>query len=152
MEALSQIRLWAATPAPLASQLPRGFGLVLLVAVHNWFVLMWQALQVGKARKQFEVKYPTLYESKADSQFNRVQRAHQNSLEWNPGFLLFLLAGGVTCPLSSAAAGVVFNQGRVAYAKGYYGGSPHQGLWGLYGIFYLIGTTCYTAYSLLTFA
>lgn len=129
--------------------LPRGFGLVLLAAVHNWLVLMWQALRVGKARKAHGVKYPMLYEAKEDSAFNYVQRAHQNSLEWNTGFLFFLVGGGVTCPVTCAAAGILYNQGRVVYAKGYYMGNPHTGLWGLYGLFWLIGATCYTAGSLL---
>lgn len=52
---------------------PRGYALVLIVVIHNWAVLFWQALQVGKARRQFDVKYPTLYEQKDDSQFNCVQ-------------------------------------------------------------------------------
>lgn len=129
---------------------PRGFGLVLLAAVHNWLVLMWQALRVGAARKAHGVKYPALYAPEPGGEaFNRVQRAHQNSLEWNPAFLFFLAAGGVTCPLSCAAAAVLYNTGRVVYARGYYGGSPHKGLWGLYGLFWLIGATCYTAAVLL---
>lgn len=128
---------------------PRAFGLILLVAVHNWLVLMWQAAQVGKARKVHNVTYPTLYECARDSQFNRVQRAHQVSLEWNTAFLLFLVAGGLSLPLMSAVAGVVYNFGRVAHAKGYYAGSAHKGLWGMYGLFFLIGATCYTAYQML---
>jgi glutathione S-transferase len=130
-------------PATLGLPLPRGFGLVLLVVVHNWLVLMWQALNVGKARKRHGVRYPALYETgKEDSDFNRVQRAHQNSLEWNPAF--------ASCPLSATAAGVVYNLGRVAHARGYYAGSPHRGLWGLYGLFYLIACTVYTAWTVLT--
>jgi glutathione S-transferase len=149
MNVVERAVAWASMPAA-AGPVPHGAGLVLLVAVHNWLVLMWQALQVGRARKAHGVRYPTLYEAKEDSEFNRYQRAHQNSLEWNTGFLLFLLAGGLSCPLSSAAAGLVYNQGRVVYARGYYAGSPHKGLWGLYGLLYLIGTTCYTALRLLS--
>jgi glutathione S-transferase len=137
-------------PSSAVSALPRGYGLVLLVTVHNWMVLMWQAIKVGQARKQYGIKYPTLYEAREDSQFNLVQRAHQNSLEWNPGFLVFLLAGGVSAPLTSAAAGFVYNYGRIAYARGYYSGSPHKGLWGFYGLFYLMGATCFTGYCLMS--
>lgn len=82
--------------------------------------------------------------------FNCIQRAHQNSLEWNPGFLAFLLLGGLTCPYTSAISGLVFNAGRIAYAKGYYEGNPHKGLWGLYGIMVLFGCTVNTAIRLLT--
>jgi len=43
---------------------------------------------------------------------------------------LFLFIGGLSLPLSCAAAGTVYNAGRYFYAKGYYGGNPHKGLWG----------------------
>lgn len=64
---------FARLAAPSAYGVPRGYTFILLVIVHNWAVLMWQAFQVGKARKQYEVKYPTLYEQRDDSQFNRIQ-------------------------------------------------------------------------------
>lgn len=133
----------------VALEFPRLYGFVILVAVQNWFVLMWQAFRLAKARKEFNVKYPTMYESKEPSTFNCVQRAHQNSLEWNPGFLAFLFTSGVTSPVLSTAAGVLYNVGRVYYAMGYYEGNPHKGLWGLYGLFYLVGGACYTAFKIL---
>lgn len=43
---------------------------------------------------------------------------------------VFLLLGGLSLPLSSAVAGTVYNVGRVSFAKGYYTGNPHKGLWG----------------------
>lgn len=131
--------------ATIALALPRSYALVLLTCVMNWFVLMWQALQLAKARKKYDVKYPRMYEGKDGSEFDCVQRAHQNSLEWNPGFLVFLVFSGLFSPISSAAAGVLYNVGRVFYAKGYYAGNPHCGLWGLYGLFYLVGGTIYAA-------
>jgi len=131
-----------------AIALPRAYSLVILNVVMNWFILGWQALMVGKARKKYEVKYPTLYEAKEPSMFNCIQRAHQNSLEWNPGFLSFLLIGGITCPYVSAASGLVYNLGRISYAKGYYEGNPHKGLWGLYGIFSLLVCSLITAWRL----
>lgn len=60
-----------------------------------------------------------------------------------------LLLGGLSSPVLSAGAALLYNQGRVAYARGYYDGSPHKGLWGLYGLFYLLGATVYTAYRLM---
>lgn len=133
----------------LTIEVPRLYGLIILVAVHNWFVLMWQAFKLAKARKEYDVKYPTMYENKEPSKFNCVQRAHQNSLEWNPGFLSFLFLSGLTTPIISTAAGLLYNIGRVYYAKGYYEGSAHKGLWGLYGLFYLVGGASYTAYTIL---
>lgn len=129
-------------------EVPSSYGLVILTSVMNWMILMWQALQLATARKKHGVKYPTMYENKHPSEFNCYQRAHQNSLEWNPGFLLFLYVSGLTTPLLSTAAGIVYNIGRIYYAKGYYKGSAHEGLWGLYGLFYLLGGTVYTAYTI----
>lgn len=130
-------------------EVPTLYGLIILTSVMNWLVIMWQALKLASARKQYNVKYPTMYENKEPSPFNCVQRAHQNSLEWNPPFLLFLYVSGLTSPILSTLAGVIYNIGRVYHAKGYYKGSPHQGLWGLYGLFYLIGGSVYTAFSIL---
>ena len=131
--------------------IPRAYALVIVNVVLNWVVLMWQALQVGKARNKYGVKYPDLYHPKRSEEatkFNCVQRAHQNSLEWNPGFLAFLLIGGISCPYVAAASGLVYNAGRVAHAKKYYEGNAHGGLWGLYGIFVLMGCTGITAWRL----
>lgn len=124
---------------------------VILSAVFNWFVLMWQALKVAQARKEHDVKYPTLYENKFPSQFNCVQRAHQNSLEWSPAFLAFLFVGGMSSPVTSTIAGMLYNVGRIYYALGYYEGNPHKGLWGLYGLFYLCFASVYTAFQILTY-
>lgn len=125
------------------------YGFVILTAVFNWFVLMWQAFKLAKARKQYEVPYPTMYENKYPSQFNCVQRAHQNSLEWNPPFLAFLFIAGLSAPIASTVAGVVYNIGRIYYARGYYEGNPHKGLWGLYGLFFLCFASVYTAYKIV---
>eukprot|EP00168_Porphyra_purpurea_P008728 TRINITY_DN2115_c0_g1_i1.p2 TRINITY_DN2115_c0_g1~~TRINITY_DN2115_c0_g1_i1.p2 ORF type:complete len:158 (+),score=49.34 TRINITY_DN2115_c0_g1_i1:51-476(+) len=130
--------------------LPPHYAAVILTAVGNWLVLMWMALKVGSARKEHGMKYPLLYENVVTSKFDLVQRAHQNSLEWNTSFLLFLFVGGLSLPLSCAAAGTVYNVGRYFYATGYYRGNPHKGLWGLYGLFFLIGATVFTAYKTFT--
>lgn len=60
---------------------------------------------------------------------------------------VFLLIGGLSLPLSSAVAGTVYNVGRVFYAKGYYTGNPHKGLWGC--TFFRLATGGEGAYPVL---
>lgn len=129
--------------------LSRWYGGVILAAVFNFAVLFWQMFKVGKARKQYEVKYPTLYENKYPSDFNCIQRAHQNSLEWNPAFLVFLFIAGLSTPITSTMAGFVYNIGRIYHALGYYQGNPHKGLWGLFALFYLCFASVYTAFQII---
>merc|ERR1719402_942637 len=82
-------------------------------------------MKVMKARKKYEVKYPTLYSDKCQ-EFNCIQRAHQNTLEVYPQFLVFLLLGGITLPRLSAVFGLIFLLGRFMYAQGYYTFDPKK--------------------------
>jgi glutathione S-transferase len=87
-----------------------GTGLVILVYV-------WTGLTVGKARKAHGVDYPNTVGNDA---FNRVWRAHQNTLEALPQFIpsLWLFA----LIVSDAGAGVlalVWAAGRILYVRGY---------------------------------
>lgn len=85
------------------------------------------ALQVGKARKQYRVFYPTMYalesENKDAKAFNCVQRGHQNTLEFLPTFLVLLLLGGLQYPIIAAVCGAVYSVARVQYFRGYATGS-----------------------------
>jgi uncharacterized MAPEG superfamily protein len=54
-------------------------------------------------------------DEKARSQFNCVQRAHQNSLENYPQFLAMLTLAGVKYPITAAAAGAIYLAGRIFY-------------------------------------
>lgn len=113
-----------------ASELPEGYGFVVLVGtVGNTFVNMWLAINVGRARKRLDVKYPDLY-STTSKEFNCIQRAHQHTLEGQGSFLTLLFIGGLQYPKISAAAGVVYLLGRVAFALGYYTGDPDKRRWG----------------------
>ena len=44
-----------------AESLPEGFGYVIFAYVGNEFVNMWMAINVGRARKQYEVEVSTYY-------------------------------------------------------------------------------------------
>ncbi|CAG7821264.1 unnamed protein product [Allacma fusca] len=105
--------------------LPDGYGYVILTAVASIFMTMWKAVQVGKARKEFKVDYPAMYSDKS-ALFNCYQRAHQNTLENYPQFLLLLLLAGIEMPCVSALAGLVWIAGRVVYGLGYQTGDPQK--------------------------
>nr|CAD7586470.1 unnamed protein product [Timema genevievae] len=101
---------------------PSSYGYVVLVAASSTFVIMWKAIQVGKARKKYNIQYPTMY-SPDNVQFNCIQRAHQNTLENYPQFLTLLLLGGLEWPIVSAVGGALWLLGRIVYAQGYYTGA-----------------------------
>lgn len=112
----------------MAFELVAGYGWVLVVLVINLLLNQWMGLQVGKARKQYKVFYPTMYavesENKDAKLFNCVQRGHQNFLEFMPTFLVLLLLGGLQYPVVAAVLGAVYNVGRVQYFTGYSTGQP----------------------------
>ncbi|KAK7107080.1 glutathione S-transferase 3, mitochondrial-like [Littorina saxatilis] len=127
------------------------YGYVIFVAVSTWVLLNWLAMQVMKARKKYEVPYPTLY-SPTSHDFNCVQRAHQNTIENMPMFLVFLLLAGLYLPRLSAFFGVVYLSSRVVYAFGYYTGDPskrNRGVFGYIGYLGLLVNTVLFAANLL---
>jgi glutathione S-transferase len=94
-------------PFPFAAL---GTGLVILVYV-------WTGLVVGRARKAHGVDYPNTVGPDA---FNRVWRAHQNTLEALPQFLPALWLFAII--VSDSWAGVlalVWALGRILYVRGY---------------------------------
>ncbi|XP_066276310.1 glutathione S-transferase 3, mitochondrial-like [Branchiostoma lanceolatum] len=123
------------------------FGYVVLSLVVTFVTYAYLAMNVGKARKKYGVKYPTMYSDKNQA-FNCYQRAHQNMLEWLPLFLVFLLVAGVQFPVPSAIAGLVWNAGRIVYAHGYYSGDPSKRIRGEFdflALFALMGMSIYGA-------
>lgn len=117
----------------IAESLPEGFGYVIFTAVGSQFVNMWMAINVGSARKKYEVEYPAMYHSEPKHIFNCIQRAHQNTLEGNPTFLMILFCSGLQYPKVSAAIGLVHCISKIVYAKGYYTGEPKNRRWGGFG-------------------
>ncbi|KAL1804665.1 hypothetical protein ACET3Z_027733 [Daucus carota] len=75
------------------------------------------AAQVGKARKKdlfylYKVALPAMYALESENEnanlFNCVQRGHQNSMEWMPLFLTFMMLGGIKYSVISSVLGVVY--------------------------------------------
>jgi len=135
----------------VAIEVPPEFGYVILVAVASIIMIMWKGMRVGAARKKFDVPYPNMYSDK-DPVFNCIQRAHQNTLENYPQFLVLLFVAGLQCPVYSSIAGLVWILGRIAYALGYYSGDPKnrmRGAFGYFGLFFLLGTSIYSALKII---
>ncbi|KAI3462235.1 hypothetical protein Pfo_018898 [Paulownia fortunei] len=90
------------------------------------------SFQVGRARKKYNVPYPTMYASEAENKeaklFNCVQRGHQNSLEMMPMFFMLMTLGGIRHPVISASLGAVYTVARFFYFKGYSTGDPQKRL------------------------
>jgi len=98
------------------------FGYVVLSIASSWIMNIYLAVQVGKARKKYGVKYPALYATKdikGSYEFNCIQRVHQNTLEsWAPVTILCLL-NGIYSPVYSAAFYATWVLGRFVYSVGY---------------------------------
>lgn len=85
-----------------------------LLAVALYFVF---ATQVAAARGKYNVKLPA---TTGDPRFERIFRAHINTLEWMPTFLAPLwLCAVYLSDAAAAALGLVWIGGRVMYFIGY---------------------------------
>lgn len=87
-----------------------GTGLAILLYV-------WTGLVVGKARKAHGVDYPNTVGNDA---FNRVWRAHANTLEALPQFLPSLwLFAVIISDMWAGILALVWAVGRILYVQGY---------------------------------
>jgi glutathione S-transferase len=94
--------------------MPYYTAIVTLLAVVFYFFL---ATRVAAARGKFNVKLPA---TTGNPDFERIFRAHMNTLEWMPTFLAPLwLCAVCLSDIAAAALGLVWIGGRVLYFVGY---------------------------------
>ncbi|KAI0782343.1 membrane-associated proteins in eicosanoid and glutathione metabolism [Irpex lacteus] len=111
--------------------LPQEYVYPLAGVLSTFYVLFYQMVRVGGARKAAGIKYPQLYAEKAEAQSNRaarlfncVQRAHQNTLENLPTTLFSTLIAGLVYPKFAGSAAAFWSVARVIYTIGYGSGEP----------------------------
>jgi glutathione S-transferase len=93
----------------------RWVALVSLLALLAYF---WMALQVPRARTKCGIVAPAMT---GDPLLERTIRAHYNTLEWLPLFLVSMWLFAVYWnELIAAALGAVWVVARIVYALGYY--------------------------------
>jgi glutathione S-transferase len=94
--------------------MPHYTAAVTLLAIAFYFFL---ATQVARARRTFGVKHPA---TTGHPDFERIFRAHINTLEWLPTFLVPLwLFAFYLSDAGAAAAGLLWVVGRIVYFVGY---------------------------------
>ncbi|MGH6980184.1 MAG: MAPEG family protein [Stellaceae bacterium] len=88
--------------------------IVTLLAVALYFFM---ALRVARARATYGIRHPAIT---GNTDFERIFRVHQNTLEWMPTFMLPLwLCALYLSDIGAAAVGLVWVGGRIVYLIGY---------------------------------
>ena len=91
---------------------------VAIVTIAALLTYFWMSMQVPRARIKCGIAAPAMI---GDPLLERTVRAHYNTLEWMPIFLVSLwLFALYWNDLIAAAVGAVWVLGRIAYALGYY--------------------------------
>ncbi|KAI0756330.1 membrane-associated proteins in eicosanoid and glutathione metabolism [Daedaleopsis nitida] len=113
--------------------LPKEFVYPASAVVATFYLLFWQTMRVGRARRSAKIDYPQVYAENAEvaanhaaKVFNCTQRAHQNTLEALPVMISGTLITGLTYPIVAASlcGGWVF--ARILYTIGYSTGDPKK--------------------------
>lgn len=90
---------------------------VALVSLLALLVYLWMGLQVAGARRRSGIAAPAMT---GDPVLERTIRAHYNTLEWLPIFLVSLWIFAIYwSDLWAAAVGLVWIFGRILYQRGY---------------------------------
>ncbi|KAI1895098.1 hypothetical protein AGOR_G00102800 [Albula goreensis] len=110
--------------------LPPRFGFAIFTYLYSWIMLTYLGVKVGAARKKYDVKYPTMYSDK-EQVFNCIQRAHQNTLEVYPQWLVFQTIAALVYPTAASVLGVIWVTSRFSYAWGYSTGDPAKRMQGV---------------------
>ena len=108
--------------ALISIDVPADYKWVLLALVGVFFANQYLVVGVMQARKKYGIKYPNLYAPpghKNEEAFNCAQRAHQNTVESMPLFLVELVLVGLFYPLFAASCGGLWSVGRILYGYGY---------------------------------
>ena len=94
--------------------MPHYTAIVTLLAIALYFFL---ATRVAAARGNFGVRHPA---TTGNPDFERIFRAHVNTLEWMPTFLVPLwLCAIYLSDVAAAVLGLVWIVGRAVYFVGY---------------------------------
>jgi glutathione S-transferase len=142
---------------------PPEYGWVILGAgIGSTITNIYLGGAVMEARRRLDIQLPNCYAApgyhKNADEFNRVQRSHQNFLEYLDQYIAMTLLGGLKYPLACAIGSVFFNLGSIMYQKGYADVSLDvkdarykKGGWIKYvGFFTSFYSTCALAYSVIT--
>lgn len=133
-------------PLPMvASFLPAGYGLVIVVLTITYLWLTVVGMTVGESRAKYialaekdgeknvaeRYEIPNLYAqgtSKHVQAFNCVQRSHQQILETFPGYVFTVLITGLEFPITAFVLASLWLYSRIVWVKGYMAssGQPMQ--------------------------
>ena len=111
-----------AAKAMISIDVPADYKWVLLALVGVFFANQYLVVGVMQARKKYGIKCPNLCAPpghKNEEAFNCAQRAHQNTVESMPLFLVELVLVGLFYPLFAASCGGLWSVGRILYGYGY---------------------------------
>ncbi|KAL3145502.1 hypothetical protein ABBQ32_003326 [Trebouxia sp. C0010 RCD-2024] len=147
----------ASAAAPAVAGLSHAYGYLMASVAFTAAVVQWMVFKVAKARKTAGVEYPKLYaegNNAVSVKFNCTQRAHQNTLENLPVFLIMQILLAQAYPMFASGLGVAWAVGRIVYAVGYSSGDANKRLPGsaISNLvqFAMLGTLSFTAFKVLT--